>query len=122
VVDQDRRIFGAVIARDGEALRYAVHREGLLARARTLDSSTFREWERYLAGPYLAPPDKPFRWTPAYARRLAELTSLLVRAGGLVLPPGAVLLWRQRLGVAAVLGELQATADFAGALEGLLAD
>jgi predicted unusual protein kinase regulating ubiquinone biosynthesis (AarF/ABC1/UbiB family) len=116
----DRRIWRAILAQDGEALRHAVHTEGLLGRARTLDSSTYREWERYLAAPYLA--RGPFRWTRAYARRFAELTSLLVRAGGLTLPPAALLLWRQRLGVSAVLGELMPEADFAGALARLLAD
>ncbi len=118
IVQQDRRIWRAVLTHDPENLRHAVHKEGLLGRARTLDSSTYREWERYLAGPYLA--RKPFRWTARYARRFAELTSLLVRAGGLVLPAQAVLLWRQRLGVAAVLGELGAEADFSTVLEQLL--
>jgi len=118
LVAEDRRIWSAILARDGEALRYAVHKEGLLGRAQTLDSSTYRDWERYLAGPYLA--EGPFRWTRAYARRLGELTSLLVRAGGLTLPPAGILLWRQRLGVAAVIGELDATADFARALSDLV--
>ena len=54
----------------------------------------YREWELLLAAPYMA--KGRFRWTRGYARKLAELTSLLVRAGGLTLPPGAVLLWRQR--------------------------
>jgi hypothetical protein len=108
-----------VLAGDGESLRYAVHREGLLGRAQTLDSSTFREWERFLAGPYLR--GEPFRWTARYARRWAELHSQLVLAGGLVLPPQAILLWRQRLGVAAVIGELDATADFAAELATVLA-
>jgi predicted unusual protein kinase regulating ubiquinone biosynthesis (AarF/ABC1/UbiB family) len=119
-VEFDRKLWRAVLARDGESLRYAVHREGLLGRARTLDSSTFREWERYLAGPYLA--EEPFHFTARYARRWAELHSQLVRAGGIVLPPQAILLWRQRLGVAAVIGELDATADFAGELARLLTD
>jgi predicted unusual protein kinase regulating ubiquinone biosynthesis (AarF/ABC1/UbiB family) len=119
VIDMDRKIWRSVVRRDGEALRYFVHKEGLLGRARTLDTSTYREWERYLAAPYLA--KGPFHWTRAYARRFAELTSLLVRAGGLTLPPGAVLLWRQRLGVASVIGELMPTADFAGTLEQILA-
>jgi predicted unusual protein kinase regulating ubiquinone biosynthesis (AarF/ABC1/UbiB family) len=119
VVDVDRKIWRSVIRRDGEALRYFVHKEGLLGSARTLDSSTYRDWERYLTAPFLA--DKPFHWTRGYAGRLAELTSLLVRAGGLVLPPDAILLWRQRIGVAAVLAELSPEADFAGTLERILA-
>lgn len=119
VVEMDRKIWRSVIRRDGEALRYFVHMEGLLGTARTLDSTTYRDWERYLAAPYLA--DKPFRWTRGYASRLAELTSLLVRGGGLTLPPGAVLLWRQRLGVSAVIAELDPVADFAGMLQKILA-
>jgi predicted unusual protein kinase regulating ubiquinone biosynthesis (AarF/ABC1/UbiB family) len=119
VVELDRRLWRALLAGDAESLRYAVHREGLLGRARTLDSSTFREWERYLAGPFLS--KQPFRWTAGYARRFAELTSLLARAGGLVLPPGALLLWRARLGVAAVIGQLEPEADFDAALRGVLA-
>jgi len=117
-VEFDRKLWRAVLERDGESLRYAVHREGLLGRARTLDSSTFREWERYLAGPFLS--QGPFHFTARYARRWAELHSQLVRAGGIVLPPQAILLWRQRLGVAAVIGELDATADFAGELATVL--
>jgi predicted unusual protein kinase regulating ubiquinone biosynthesis (AarF/ABC1/UbiB family) len=118
LVDIDRKIWRSVLRGDGEALRYFVSQEGLLGRARTLDSSTYREWERYLAAPYLARP--PFHFTKGYARRFVELTSLLVRAGGLALPPGGILLWRQRLGVAAVLGELGARADFGAALAALL--
>lgn len=122
IVTQDRRIWRAVLAGDGESLRHAVHMEGLVARdrARALDASNFREWERYLAAPHVG--RGAFHWTAGYARRFAELTSELVRAGGLVLPPGAILLWRQRLGVAAVLGELSPKADFAGELQQILRD
>ena len=118
LVAEDRRMWSAVLDHDGEALRYAVHKEGLLRRAQTLDSSTYRDWERYLAGPYLG--EAPFHWTRAYARRLTELTSLLIRAGGLTLPPAGLLLWRQRLGVASVIGELDATADFSSVLTEIL--
>jgi predicted unusual protein kinase regulating ubiquinone biosynthesis (AarF/ABC1/UbiB family) len=121
-VAQDRRIWRAVLAGDGETLRHALHLEGLVSRerARALDASNYREWERYLAAPFA---DRGgFHWTAGYARRFAELTSQLVRAGGLLLPPPAILLWRQRLGVAAVLGELGPKADFAGELQEILRD
>jgi predicted unusual protein kinase regulating ubiquinone biosynthesis (AarF/ABC1/UbiB family) len=120
IVAQDRRLWRAVLAGDGETLRHAVHSEGLVPRerARALDASNFREWERYLAAPHLT--RGSFHWTAGYARRFAELTSELVRAGGMVLPPAAILLWRQRLGVAAVLGELSPKADFAGELQQIL--
>lgn len=114
----DRKIWRAILARDGESLRHAVYEEGLLGRARTLDASNFREWERYLAGPFIQ--RKPFRWTPGYARGWAELHSQLVRAGGIVMPPQTLLLWRQRLGVAAVIGELRPKADFSVELEQIL--
>jgi predicted unusual protein kinase regulating ubiquinone biosynthesis (AarF/ABC1/UbiB family) len=117
-VRSDRKIWRAILAQDGEALRHAVYEEGLLGHARALDASNFREWERHLAGPYLH--GRPFRWTPGYARAWAEHHSTLVRAGGLVLLPPAVLLWRQRLGVAAVIGELHPRADFAAELAELL--
>lgn len=120
VVEVERAMWKAVLKRDGEALRYAVHVEGLLGRAVTLDTDTFRMWERFVAGPFLA--TEPWAWTPAYARGLAEVTSTLVRAGGLTLPPHALLLWRQRLGVAAVIASLCPTADFRRALGEILAD
>jgi hypothetical protein len=37
------------------------------------------------------------------------------------MPPAAILLWRQRLGVAAVLGELRPRADFSAELTRILA-
>lgn len=118
LVEIERALWRAVLNRDGEALRYAVHCEGLLGRAIALDSDTFRSWERFLAGPFLA--REAWQWTPAYARGLAELTSQLVRAGGLTLPPPALMLWRQRLGVAAVIGSLAPKLDARALLGDLL--
>jgi predicted unusual protein kinase regulating ubiquinone biosynthesis (AarF/ABC1/UbiB family) len=127
VIDADRRLWKAMLARDGEKLRHAVYEQGLIGRMITLDSNTFREWERYLAGAFLSTLHiftgatlRDFTWTPNYAQRLAELTSHLVQAGGMVLPPEALLLWRQRLGVAAVLGSLRPTADFHAALQAVV--
>jgi predicted unusual protein kinase regulating ubiquinone biosynthesis (AarF/ABC1/UbiB family) len=118
VVEIEKALWRAVLERDGEALRYAVHCEGLLGRAITLDSDTFRAWERFLAGPFLA--QGAWEWTPAYARGLAELTSQLVRAGGLTLPPTSLMLWRARLGVVAVIGSLSPKVDFRSLLGDLL--
>jgi len=112
--EHDREIWRALLRSDPERFRHAVQEEGLLGRVRTLDSSTYRDWERWVAAPFVA--GKPFRWTGAYATGLADLTSRLVRAGGLRLPPGALLLWRQRLGVAAVLALLDAELDYRAAL------
>jgi predicted unusual protein kinase regulating ubiquinone biosynthesis (AarF/ABC1/UbiB family) len=116
----DRKLWHAILDGDGEMLRFRVHEEGLVSRAqaRVLDSTTYRDWELHLAAPFLH--RRPFNWTAGYARGLAALTSQLVRAGGMSLPPKALLLWRQRLGVAAVIGSLGATADFRQALEDVL--
>src|SRR5262249_23337978 len=61
LVEVDRKIWRSILRRDGESLRYHVHAEGLLGRARTLDSTTYREWEHLLAVPYLG--GGRFRWT-----------------------------------------------------------
>jgi predicted unusual protein kinase regulating ubiquinone biosynthesis (AarF/ABC1/UbiB family) len=119
LVTADRALWRAVLRGDGEGLRYAVVQQGLLGRARTLDSSTFREWERYIAAPFAR---ARFHFTASYARGLADLTSQLVRAGGMHIPPGGFLLWRQRLGAAAVIGMLAAEAPFREELERLLSD
>jgi predicted unusual protein kinase regulating ubiquinone biosynthesis (AarF/ABC1/UbiB family) len=119
LVAADRSLWRAVLRGDGERLRYAVVEEGLLARARTLDSDTFRRWEAYIAAPFSR---ARFDWTAGYAKGLAGLTSQLVRAGGMSLPPGAFLLWRQRLGAAAVIGMLGADTTFREEMERLLAD
>ncbi len=116
----DRRLWRAVLAGDGESFRFAVYEEGLLGRTRTLDSGTYREWESVLAAPFRN--RGPFTWTRDHARALADLTSRLVRAGGLALPPTSLLLWRQRLGVAAVLGSLAPTLDFTAALREILTE
>jgi predicted unusual protein kinase regulating ubiquinone biosynthesis (AarF/ABC1/UbiB family) len=121
----DRELWRSLLVRDqfgfgGEAFRHAVHEEGLVdkAHARTLDSDTYREWERYVTYPFRQ--SEPFEWTAAYARRIAELTAELVQAGGFRLPAAALLLWRQRLGVAAILGALRPRANFRAALAELL--
>src|SRR5262249_4438056 len=51
--DADRRLFLAMIHRDGEALRYAAHDEGLVAHATVFEGETWREWEKTLAAPFL---------------------------------------------------------------------
>jgi predicted unusual protein kinase regulating ubiquinone biosynthesis (AarF/ABC1/UbiB family) len=108
--EEDRKLWRALLRSDPERFRHAVQEQGLLGRSRTLDSSTYRDWERWVAAPFVS--NKPFHWTGAYATGLADLTSRLVRAGGLRLPPGALLLWRQRLGVAAVLALLDVELDY----------
>jgi hypothetical protein len=53
-----------------------------------------------------------FHWSSAYASDLAEATQRALGVGGLALPAKLLLLWRQRLGAAAVLGLLDARAPF----------
>ena len=83
---------------------------GLLARTDRLATVVHREWEQALAAPLSTHGD--FHWSPAYASQLAETTGRVLAAGGLHLPARVLLLWRQRLGVSAVLGMLDARAPF----------
>jgi predicted unusual protein kinase regulating ubiquinone biosynthesis (AarF/ABC1/UbiB family) len=108
-VSSDRALFRALVTEEPDEFRAALSRLGLLGRARTLDSVTYREWERYLVAPYAT---DAFHWTVAFARDFAQLTSELVRSGSFAFPPGALLLWRQRLGIASVLGSVGATANY----------
>ncbi len=118
IVASDRALWRALVTGEPDEFRAAMSREGLLGRARTLDSVTYREWERYLIAPFAS--ERPFHWTIPYARDFAQLTSDLVRSGSFVLPPQAVLLWRQRLGIASVLGSIGATADYRSVLRDIV--
>lgn len=120
LVEIERRLWRAVLKDDGETMRWCVSEEGLLARAVTLDSDHFRRWERLLAAPFTA--EGEHRLTQAATRDLVRLTSEMVRGGGLALPPKALLLWRQRLGVLSVMASLEPRADFRAALRQVLAE
>jgi len=78
-------------------------------RSHTAAFERRREWERALHQP-LSTHD--FHWSPAYARDLADATGRVLAAGGVALPAKLLLLWRQRLGAAAVIGMLDAQAPF----------
>jgi predicted unusual protein kinase regulating ubiquinone biosynthesis (AarF/ABC1/UbiB family) len=93
-----------------ERFRMGLARLGLLRRADSLASTPHRDWERALAEPFAG--DLPFTWDRDYAARLAETTRRALAHGGLALPPAVTLLWRQRLGVAAVLGMLRPRLPF----------
>ena len=56
----------------------------------------------------------------SYAGELTEATRRVLAAGGLMLPPAVTLLWRQRMGVATVLGMLEPRASFRRALANTL--
>lgn len=107
VAEADRRLWLAIIHRDGEELRYAAHRTGLvgLQGAAVFESATFRMWEAALAGPFLS--KQPTVVDDNQMRELVSLTWKLVHTGRMGLPPGALLLWRQRLGFFAVLASLR---------------
>jgi len=122
IVDSERRLWRALISvdqfnRGGEAFRHALHQEGVIPEARSFDRSAYRDWERQLAAPFRG---GAFAWTAAWAGELVELTRALAAGGDLRLPAPALLLWRQRLGAAAVIGSLGARHDWAAALRQLL--
>jgi hypothetical protein len=114
VRDADRELWWALLdddsVRAAERFRMGLAHVGLLARPDTLASAAHRDWERALLAPLAGVGE--FRWSPAYARQLAETTGRALAAGGLRLPASLLLLWRQRLGAAAVIGMLDATAPF----------
>ncbi|MCS6913922.1 MAG: AarF/UbiB family protein [Myxococcales bacterium] len=117
VVRCEQVLWQALLAGDAEALRYTFCHEGLVREPIELDSDRYRAWERCLHLPFATP---RFRTDPGYARELALHTSALVRGGRFTLPRELVLLWRQRLGLWAVLGQLRAEGNFRGALLDLL--
>lgn len=93
-----------------ERFRVALARQGLLARADSLATHAHRDWERSLAAPIAG--HGAFAWSRAYAAELAEVTRRVLAMGGLKLPAPLLLLWRQRLGLGAVLGMLEPTLPF----------
>lgn len=101
-----------------ERFRMGLARLGLLKKAQSLTSTPHRDWERALAEPFSG--DRPFTWDRDYALRLADTTRRVLAHGGLALPPALTLLWRQRLGVAAVLAMLRPRLPFGRVLAELL--
>ncbi|MDB4953462.1 MAG: hypothetical protein JWO36_1031 [Myxococcales bacterium] len=114
VRDADREIFWGLLDDDNasaaERFRMALAKGGLLRHVNALATTAHRDWERALAAPLAGTSD--FHWTAAYASDLAETTGRVLAAGGLQLPAKLLLLWRQRLGAAAVIGMLDAHAPF----------
>jgi predicted unusual protein kinase regulating ubiquinone biosynthesis (AarF/ABC1/UbiB family) len=114
VRDADREIWWGLVDDDpasaAERFRLGLARAGLLRRADTLATTAHRDWERALAAPLTTHGE--FAWTPDYASQLAKATGRALGAGGLALPASVLLLWRQRLGAAAVIAMLDARAPF----------
>jgi predicted unusual protein kinase regulating ubiquinone biosynthesis (AarF/ABC1/UbiB family) len=120
--DSDRELHFGLLATDGpdgaERFRMALTAGGLLRRADTLATIAHRDWERALAAPFAGQGD--FAWTPTYASELAEATGRVLAAGGVGLPATVLLLWRQRLGAAAVIAMLDTRAPFRRVLVDLI--
>jgi predicted unusual protein kinase regulating ubiquinone biosynthesis (AarF/ABC1/UbiB family) len=102
-----------------ERFRYALHQTGMIPNLRSFHTDLCREWEQHVAAPFL---DTQFTWTQEYAEDLAAYTAGMIRTGKLRLPAKLVLLWRQRMGTAAVLGNLEPTANFRGILRTIIAE
>jgi predicted unusual protein kinase regulating ubiquinone biosynthesis (AarF/ABC1/UbiB family) len=117
----DRRLFLAMIQRDGETLRHAAHEEGLVGGdASVFEGSIWREWEDLLGRPFLTRGE--FTLGPRHVARLIARTGELLRLGRIALPPSAILLWRQRLGALAVIAALSPRLDFRRLLSEILDD
>lgn len=114
VRDTDRELWWGLLdddsAQAAERFRMALAKTGLLRRADSLATVVHRDWERALAAPLATTGN--FHWDAGYAGDFAESTGRVLAAGGLQLPARLLLLWRQRLGVAAVIGMLDAHAPF----------
>ncbi len=114
VRDADRAIWWGLLDEDNataaERFRMALGRSGLLRRTDSLATNSHRDWERALAAPLST--HGTFHWDAKYAGDFAETTGRVLASGGVQLPARLLLLWRQRLGVSAVIGMLDANAAF----------
>jgi predicted unusual protein kinase regulating ubiquinone biosynthesis (AarF/ABC1/UbiB family) len=114
VRDADRELWRGLLDDDderaAERFRMALARSGLLVRTDTMATVAHRDWERALHAPLATHGD--FHWSAAYASDLADATGRVLAAGGVALPADVLLLWRQRLGAAAVIAMLDARAPF----------
>jgi predicted unusual protein kinase regulating ubiquinone biosynthesis (AarF/ABC1/UbiB family) len=120
VLRAERKLWRALIVREGEMLRHAAHEEGLVLDADVFNGATWREWERRFGEPFLTRGE--FELTPSHARELLELTGELMRGHKLRLPAATLLLWRQRLGTLVVVADLRPRLDFRRLLAGLIDD
>ncbi len=114
VRDADREVWWGLLDEDSataaERFRLALARSGLLRRTDSLATNAHREWERALSTPLAT--HGGFHWDATYAGDFAETTGRVLASGGLQLPARLLLLWRQRLGVSAVIGMLDAHVPF----------
>lgn len=122
VRDADREMWWGLLDEDAESaatrFRMAIAKSGLLRRTDSLATVAHREWEQALAAPLAT--HGTFHWDATYAGDFAEKTGRVLAAGGMQLPAKLLLLWRQRLGVASVLGMIDATTPFRRVLHDLI--
>jgi predicted unusual protein kinase regulating ubiquinone biosynthesis (AarF/ABC1/UbiB family) len=108
VAAADRTLWHGILDDDAfagaEKFRMSLAKQGLLRRADTLATNAHRDWERALALPFASA--EPFRWNRAYHSELSDTTRRVLAGGGVTIPASVTLLWRQRLGVSAVLSML----------------
>lgn len=102
-----------------ETFRAGLARAGMLRDPGVLFQQPYRDWERLVTAPYTS--RERFAWTADYAATLLGATRQMVHGGWLRLPGPRLLLWRQRLGVAAVLGMLDIDVDARATLSTALA-
>jgi predicted unusual protein kinase regulating ubiquinone biosynthesis (AarF/ABC1/UbiB family) len=120
--DGERALWKALLHHDmfeaAETFRVGLARGGMLRDASVLFQQPYRDWERLVTAPYMS--RERFAWTADYAATLLGATRQMVHEGLLRLPGPRLLLWRQRLGVAAVLGMLDIDVDARGAMTAAL--
>jgi predicted unusual protein kinase regulating ubiquinone biosynthesis (AarF/ABC1/UbiB family) len=118
----DRALWHGILDDDAfagaEKFRMSLARQGLLRRTDSLATQAHRDWERALSAPFAS--SEPFRWNRAYHATLSETTRHVLAAGGLSIPASVTLLWRQRLGVSAVLSMLSPLAPWRRLLRTLI--
>jgi predicted unusual protein kinase regulating ubiquinone biosynthesis (AarF/ABC1/UbiB family) len=117
----DRELWFGLMETDSqralERFRLGLAAVGLLARVDSMASTVHRDWELALVTPFHR---SPFVWDAAYAKLLSESTHRALLHGGLKLPASLLMLWRQRLGAAAVIGMLNGKFDVRSELQGLI--
>jgi predicted unusual protein kinase regulating ubiquinone biosynthesis (AarF/ABC1/UbiB family) len=120
--DGDRQLWWGLMEPDAEfaaeKFRMGLSNVGLLARTDSMASNAHREWEQALLRPYQR--GRSFVWDRAYSKELSDTTQRALAHGGLALPADLILLWRQRLGAAAVLGMIGGAFDASAQLRELI--
>lgn len=125
VVEADRELWWALLDRDAEGaaerFRMGLARSGLLRRTDALATDVHRAWERAMLRPFSEEDASGrFLFDGAYARELATATARALAQGGLGLSARTLLLWRQRLAAASVIGLLGAKVPCRRILEELI--